>query len=49
MAASAALLYGPLQVLEVALRNAVHTGLAGRFGADWHDQLDATLAIAESR
>ena len=35
----------PLQVLEVALRNAVHTGLAGRFGADWHDQLDGTLAV----
>ena len=29
--------YGPLEGLEVALRNAMHRQLAGRYGADWYD------------
>ena len=29
--------YGPLQGLEVALRNAMHRELAKRYGADWYD------------
>ena len=44
VAASAAL-YGPLQMLEVALRNAIHARLGERFGAEWHDRLDGTLAV----
>lgn len=43
VAASAAM-YGPLQVLEVTLRNAIHLRLAERFGGDWYDRLDGVLA-----
>ena len=43
--AASAALYGPLQVVEVTLRNAVHARLTTRFGVDWFDRLDATLAV----
>ena len=35
--AISAAFYGPLQGLEVALRNAVHRQLAGCYGAAWYD------------
>ena len=35
--AISAAFYGPLQGLEVALRNAMHRELAGRYGPDWYD------------
>ena len=35
--------YGPLQVLEVVLRNAMHERLAGRYGAAWYDNPEAGL------
>jgi len=40
-------LYGPLQVLEVALRNAFHARLSTGFGAAWHD--DATFQAINPR
>ena len=43
--AASAALWGPLQMVEVALRNALHSRLEERFGVDWFDRLDATLAI----
>ena len=43
VAASAAL-FGPLHLLEVALRNAMHVCLTTGFGEDWYDSLDDTLA-----
>ena len=43
--AASAALYGPLQVVEVTLRNAVHVRLTAHFGVDWFDRLDATLAV----
>lgn len=43
--AASAALYGPLQGVEVALRNGVNVRLTARFGVDWFDRLDATLAI----
>lgn len=36
--AISAAFYGPLQALEVGLRNALHKELAGLFGATWHDE-----------
>lgn len=52
-----AALYGPVQGLEVLLRNAMNEQLVARFGADWHDlttirldgpqQTDVHRAIAE--
>lgn len=42
--------YGPLQGLEVALRNAMHRELAARYGADWYDNPAAGLDLgSESR
>ena len=35
--AVSAAFYGPLQVLEVALRNAMNRRLGGRYGAAWYD------------
>ncbi|MCI4679002.1 Abi family protein [Rhodoblastus acidophilus] len=35
--AVSAAFYGPLQGLEVALRNAVHRELSAKYGADWYD------------
>ena len=35
--------YGPLQGLEIALRNAMHRGLAERYGEAWYDNRDAAL------
>ena len=35
--------YGPLQGLEVALRNAVHRQLGGCYGADWYENPAAGL------
>jgi hypothetical protein len=35
--AVSAAFYGPLQGLEVALRNAMHRALAARYGAGWYD------------
>lgn len=39
--------YGPLQGLEVALRNALHRELTTTFGAAWYDHLNSTLAGKE--
>ena len=41
--AISAAFYGPLQGLEVALRNAVHRQLAGCYGAEWYDNPAAGL------
>ena len=35
--------YGPLQALEVALRNAMHERLAERYGAEWYDNAEVCL------
>ena len=35
--------YGPLQGLEVTLRNAMHRRLAGRYGPSWYDNADTGL------
>lgn len=35
--AISAAFYGPLQGLEVALRNAMHRQLCAKYGADWYD------------
>ena len=37
--------YGPLQGLEVALRNAMHRELSRRFGAGWFDNEEAGLDV----
>ena len=41
--AMSAAFYGPLQGLEVALRNAMHRQLTGRYGATWYDNPSAGL------
>ena len=41
--AVSAAFYGPLQGLEVALRNAMHGQLVGRYGADWYNNPAAGL------
>ena len=41
--AVSAAFYGPLQGLEIALRNAVHRELSNRYGADWYDNPKAGL------
>ena len=41
--AVSAAFYGPLQGLEVALRNAMHRRLAERYGEAWYDNRDAGL------
>ena len=41
--ATSAAFYGPLQGLEVALRNAIHRQLAGCYGAAWYDNPAAGL------
>ena len=41
--AISAALYGPLQGLEVTLRNAIHRSLAERYGEAWYDNPDAGL------
>lgn len=35
--AASAAFYGPLQALEVTLRNGFHRSLAASYGADWYD------------
>ena len=44
--AISAAFYGPLQGLEVALRNAMHRRLADRYGAAWYDNPAAGLDSA---
>ena len=41
--ATSAAFYGPLQGLEVALRNAIHRQLTGCYGATWYDNPAAGL------
>jgi hypothetical protein len=41
--AVSAAFYGPLQGLEVTLRNAMHSGLADRYGDAWYDNRAAGL------
>lgn len=41
--AVSAAFYGPLQGLEVALRNAMHRPLAERYGPAWYDNPDTGL------
>lgn len=41
--AVSAAFYGPLQGLEVALRNAMHRELSVRYGVDWYDNSAASL------
>ena len=41
--ALSAAFYGPLQGLEVAIRNAMHRELSLRYGAAWYDNLQAGL------
>ena len=41
--AVSAAFYGPLQGLEVTLRNAVHRELVKRYGPSWHDNPDTGL------
>ena len=41
--AVSAAFYGPLQGLEVTLRNAIHRRLAERYGEAWYDNPDAGL------
>lgn len=41
--AVSAAFYGPLQALEVTLRNAVHSQLAKRYGDDWYDNPQSGL------
>ncbi len=41
--AVSAAFYGPLQGLEVALRNAMHRELSIRYGIDWYDNLACGL------
>ena len=41
--ALSAAFYGPLQGLEVALRNALHRQLTERYGAEWYDNPAAGL------
>ena len=41
--ALSAAFYGPLQGLEVALRNALHKQLVTRYGPSWYDNLEAGL------
>ena len=42
--AVSAAFYGPLQGLEVTLRNAMYRGLAGHYGEAWYDNRDAGVA-----
>ena len=42
-------LYGPLQGLEITLRNKVHEGLAGIFGAHWYDDQRLQLRHAQQQ
>lgn len=37
--AISAAFYGPLQSLEVALRNAMHCQLSAKYGLDWYENL----------
>lgn len=41
--AASAAFYGPLQGLEVVLRNAIHRQLSGRYGLAWYGNLDTGL------
>lgn len=43
--AVSAAFYGPLQGLEVALRNAMHRELSARYGTDWYDNPAAGLDL----
>ncbi|MGO9769094.1 MAG: hypothetical protein ACLPSW_05985 [Roseiarcus sp.] len=45
-AAVSAAFYGPLQGLEVALRNAMHRELSAKYGADWYDNPACGLDVA---
>jgi len=41
--AISAAFYGPLQGLEIALRNSMHSQLSVTYGQDWYDQLSTGL------
>ncbi|AXT36784.1 hypothetical protein D1820_11895 [Phaeobacter sp. LSS9] len=41
--AVSAAFYGPLQALEVAVRNAMHSHLTAAYGADWYDSIATGL------
>jgi len=43
---ASATLYGPLSILEVALRNALHRELKSMFGPSWHDDPSFNAAVA---
>lgn len=47
--AVSAAFYGPLQALEIALRNAMHGELSNTYGADWYDCAAAGLDRGASR
>jgi len=42
-------LYGPLQGLEITLRNKIHQRLAGAFGAHWYDDARLGLRYAQQQ
>ena len=46
--AVSAAFYGPLQGLEIALRNAIHTQLSHRYGTFWFDNPDTGLDAGAS-
>ena len=37
--------YGPLQILEIALRNAIHRELSEEYGAEWYDSSGVGLDV----
>ena len=43
--AISAAFYGPLQCLEIALRNAMHRELSKKYGLEWFDNRDAGLNV----
>lgn len=47
--AVSAAFYGPLQALEVAVRNSMHTNLTVAYGADWYDNQATALIAGRSR
>jgi hypothetical protein len=42
-------LYGPLQGLEITLRNKIHERLTGAFGAHWYDNPKIAVQFAQER
>ncbi len=47
--AVSAAFYGPLQGLEIALRNAIHTQLSHKYGPFWFDNPDTGLEHLPTR